>query len=115
MSYNTTIELLRGGETDFGGETGVDFDAALEVLREFTGEESWYDLEWYRELLLGETQRCNGYEDSVEPSLIELTIRFPGVILWVRGLGEDLDDVWLREYHMGKAYQRTLCRRRVKL
>ncbi|MCS7022658.1 MAG: hypothetical protein NZU63_12630 [Gemmataceae bacterium] len=120
MSYWTTLQLRTysrsGDELDIGHVDGEHVEEVMKAIEKFIraaggGPFDWYDLDWYRELIVGHRQSFNYYRSTVEPILIHLSELYPDAVIVVRGLGEATDDMWLKEYRGGRVFVRELVKR----
>jgi hypothetical protein len=100
MSYYTEIEFTFADE-------GPDFEAVLSRARSYLeaqGRESAVDfiLEQLRHALEEEKGDFKGlWSEDIDGLMEHVSAGFPGLVFYVRGMGEEFADVWLRLYRDG--------------
>lgn len=50
----------------------------------------------------GETDFCGLWSDDIEDLMINVSSHYPDIVFYVRGMGEEFEDVWLRRFEGGK-------------
>src|SRR5262249_47726863 len=113
MSYSTMLDLIVNG-TMAGADVGAsDLETneqhpLLTEARRIADAEGWKPHSWetFRTLLAGAWTACNHYTDWLEPALLRLTEVFPDLVIAVRGMGEDFDDMWRKYYQRGRTFQK---------
>ncbi|MFO0959544.1 MAG: hypothetical protein U0800_19270 [Isosphaeraceae bacterium] len=102
MSYYTTVEITFADDPP-------DFEAAIDRARSYLQSQgdTYPDVEF----VLDQLRRCfeeekgdikGFWSDDIEGLMVHVSSGFPGVTFYVRGMGEEFPDVWLRLFQDGK-------------
>jgi hypothetical protein len=106
MSYFTKVEITFDDEPP-------DFEAVLDRARSFLesqGDRFHVDfvLEQLQRVLEVEKGDLKGlWSDDVEGLMEYVSAGFPGLVFYVRGMGEEFSDVWIRLFRSGKSIFRV--------
>ena len=106
MSYYTEVEFTFSDEPP-------DFEAVLDRARSYLesrGDEYPVDfvLDQLRHALEEEKGDFKGlYSEDFEGLMEHVSARFPGLVFYVRGIGEEFTDVWLRLFRDGRIVYRA--------
>jgi hypothetical protein len=103
MSYYTDIEFTFADEPP-------DFEAVLDRARtylESRGEDKYPDVGFILDQLRRGLEEEKGdfkglWSDDIEGLMKHVSAGFPGLVFYVRGMGEEFPDVWLRLFKDGK-------------
>jgi hypothetical protein len=106
MSYYTDIEFTFADEPP-------DFEAVLDRARSYLESQgdkyaAEFVLEQLRCALEEEKGDIKGlWSDDIEGLMVYVSEGFPGLTFYVRGMGEEFPDVWLRLFKDGKVIFRA--------
>lgn len=101
MSYYTAIEFTFADERP-------DFEAVLGRARSYLeSQEREYAIDFIIEQLRNALEEEKGdfrglWSDDIDGLMGHVSAGFPGLVFYVRGMGEEFADVWLRLYKDGE-------------
>lgn len=101
MSYYTQVNFQFSDEPPGA-------DDVARVARQWLEAQKLYDVESVLEdILRGWTEGQTDFNglvcQDIEGLMANLSSAFPEIRFYVRGMGEEFDDVWLRQFEGGKA------------
>jgi hypothetical protein len=106
MSYYTEVEFTFADERP-------DFEAVLGRARSYLeSQEREYAVDFIIEQLRHALEEEKGdfkglWSDDIDGLMEYVSAGFPGLVFYVRGMGEEFADVWLRLYEDGKIVSRV--------
>ncbi len=104
MSYHTHVDIQLSDE--------LPIDAALKRAREYLTAQGIYSVDdLLEDLKVGFEEGSSLFNtfasDDFEGLMQHLSAGFPSIIFYVRGMGEEYEDVWLRQFEGGKTTAST--------
>ena len=101
MSYYTHVTF------DFSDEPPTSGDVS-KVARSWLTDQNLYAVDDVLEDFLrgwteGETDFKGLMSQDISELMTQVSLKFPDILFYVRGMGEEFDDVWLRKFEGGKA------------
>jgi hypothetical protein len=107
VSYYTRFEVHWDGEGDFNPCNKAARKQVLSCMEEhLRADEGSGWLDWLKEFqraFQGQPESIKGLDSEwAESLLLSISARFPEVLFGMRGVGEGLDDVWIRWFRGGK-------------
>jgi hypothetical protein len=106
MSYYTEVKFAFADERP-------DFEAVLGRARSYLeSQEREYAVDFIIEQLRDALEEEKGdfkglWSDDIDGLMEYVSAGFPGLVFYVRGMGEEFADVWLRLYEDGKIVSRV--------